>query len=241
MRYLFTISLLVFLLNCKKEVVGTIDLEKDYFPLEINFWQEYKVDSITFSDFTNPVTIDTSSYFLKELIESDYLDLSNNTNYRVEQYKRYENSSWFINNIFSQKATNINFQKVENDLRFIKLVFPPELNKTWNGHIYIDVIDEPSLDFYNPTKFEWEYTFTAIDEKLEIGEFTFDSCVTVIQIDEENLFEKKYSKEIYAKNVGLVYKELMILETQAAPSNAPFVERAENGFILKYTITDYKH
>lgn len=240
MRYLLLISLLIFLSNCKKDTVKTVDLGKDYFPLEIGFWQEYKVDSVTFSDFTDPVSIDTASYYLREIIESDYLDITNDTNYRVEQFKRYENTSWEINNIFSQKATSMNIQKVENDLRFVKFVFPPEENKTWNGNIYLDVIDEPSLDFYNPNKFEWEYTMTAIDKNLQVGEFTFESCVTIVQIDEENLFEKKYSKEVYAKNVGLVYKELMILETQAAPSNAQFIERAENGFILTYTITDYK-
>lgn len=240
MRYLFLISLLIFLSNCKKDTVKTVDLGKDYIPLEIGFWQEYKVDSITFSDFTDPVSIDTASYFLREIIESSYLDLDNDTNYRVEQTKRYENTSWVINNIFSQKATSMNFQKVENDLRFVKFVFPPEENKAWNGNIYLDVIDEPSLDFYNPNKFEWEYTITSIDKNLQVGEFTFESCVTIEQIDDENLFEKKYSKEIYAKDVGLVYKELTILETQAAPSTAPFVERAENGFTLKYTISDYK-
>lgn len=240
MRYLFLISLLVFLLNCKKDTVKAVDLGKDYFPLEIDFWQEYRVDSITFSDFTDPVSIDTASYYLKEIIESDYLDLSDETNFRLEQYKRYENTPWFIHNVFSQKATNMNFQKVEHDLRFIKFAFSPELDRTWNGNIYIDVIDEPVLDFYNPNKFEWVYTITGVDERLQIGTFTFDSCVTILQIDEENLFEKKYSKEIYAKHVGLVYKELLILETQAAPSTAPFVERAENGFILQYTISDYK-
>jgi len=240
LRYLVLISLIIVLSNCKKETISTIDLGLDYYPTEIGFWQTYKVDSISFSDFTDPISIDTSSYFIKEIIESSYLDFDLDTNYRVEQFKSYNDSSWFINHIVSLKKTSVNLQRVENDLRFIKLTFPPKDDQTWGGNKYLDIIDEQSLDFFNPNKFNWEYTYSAVNESQTIGNFTFDSCIVVTQIDEENLFEKKYSKEIYAKNVGLVYKELLILKTQAAPSNNDFIERAENGFILIYTISNFK-
>jgi hypothetical protein len=55
MRYLFLISLWVFLLNCKKDTVKAVDLGKDYFPLEIDFWQEYRVDYIKFIEFKQQV------------------------------------------------------------------------------------------------------------------------------------------------------------------------------------------
>ncbi len=238
MRYFTLISLFLLFNNCKKEF-NNIDLGLDFYPTEIGFWQEYSVDSISFSDFTNPISIDTSQYFLREEIESSFLDLHKDKNFRIEQFKKTDSTDWKINNVFTLKASNTNLQKVGNDLRFIKLVFPPENDKTWNGNVYIDAIDAPSLDFYNPKKYNWSYSYSEVNSSQQIGEFTFDSCITIIQIDEENLFEKKYSKEIYAKHVGLVYKELKILKTQAPPSNLPFEERAENGFILKYTISDY--
>lgn len=240
MRNLYLLIFIVFFARCKKTESNIVDLGKDYFPVEIGFWQEYQVDSITFSDFTNPVSVDTFSYQIKEMIESSFLDLNLEENFRIEQFKKTDSTSYGIENIFSLKPTVTNMQKVEHDLRFVKMVFPVVENKSWNGNIYVNVENEPTLDFLNTEKYAWEYVYTNVNETLKIGNFTFDSCVTVIQIDEENLFEKKYSKEIYAKNVGLVYKELIILETQAPPSSASFVERAENGFILKYTILDYK-
>lgn len=240
MKYFISILFLVLLLNCKKETIDNVYLGKDFYPLEVGYWQEYKVDSILFNNFTNPVSVDTFSFFLKEEIESTYKDLNNDLNYRVVRSKKSDSSAYTINHVISVKSSSTNIQKVENDLRFIKLVFPIKKDKTWNGNIYIDALDEPSLDFYNPNKFNWEYVYTDVYHSYEINGFSFDSCVTVIQIDDENLFEKKYSKEIYAKNVGLVYKELLILETQAAPSNHSFIERAENGFILKYSIVDFK-
>lgn len=227
-------------MNCKKETVNNVYLAKDFYPLQIGFWQEYKVDSIIFSDFTDPITIDTFSYFIKENIESKYKDLKGEDNYRIEQFKKNDNSSsYLINHIISVKQTSTNLQRVENDLRFIKLVFPAKKDLSWNGNIYIDVIDEATLEFYNPDKYNWEYIYSEVYHSFEINGFSFDSCITITQIDEENLFEKKYSKEIYAKNIGLVYKELLILETQAAPSNQDFIDRAENGFILKYSIVNY--
>ncbi len=240
MRSLYLLFFVAFFAQCKKTDSNLVDFGKEYFPIEVGFWQEYQVDSITFSDFTNPVSVDTASYQIKETIESSFLDLNLEENFRIEQFKKTSSTAYSIENIFSLKPTTTNIQKVENDLRFIKMVFPVVEGKSWNGNIYIDVTDEATLDFLNVQKYPWEYIYTEVNATQQIGAFTFDSCVTIIQIDDENLFEKKYSKEIYAKNVGLVYKELMILETQAPPSSASFEERAENGFILKYTILDYK-
>lgn len=240
MRLIYLFIFILFFAHCKKTDNIAIDLGYNYYPTEIGFWQEYQVDSVFYSDFTNPISVDTFSFQIKEVIESSFLDLNANENLRIEQYKKDATSSYQIRHIFSLKASAVNIQKVENDLRYIKMVFPIKENKSWNGNIYLDVKEEPTLNYLNTEKYDWNYVYTSVHESLQIGNFTFDSCVTVMQIDEENLFEKKYSKEIYAKNVGLVYKELLVLDTQTPPSSASFLERAENGFILKYTILDYK-
>lgn len=239
-KSLFLLAFIVFFAQCKKQENNEVFLGKEYFPLTVGHWQTYDVDSVVISDFSDPVSFDTFSYQIRESLESSFLDLNEEENIRIEEYKKYENTGWFINNIFSAKATDFNIQKVENDLRFIKFVFPVIENTNWNGNIYLDVIDEPTLEFYDTDKYDWDYEYTEVNVSMDIGNFTFDSCVVITQIDEENLFEKKYSTEIYAKNVGLVFKELMILETQAPPSSASFIERAENGFILRYTISDFK-
>lgn len=241
MRYfLVFFSLILFFAHCKKEVSAPVSLGKDYFPLSIDHWQTYEVDSIVVSDFTNPVSIDTFSYTIKETIVDTFLDLNEEKNFRIVEKKKYPNSSWFTNNVFSAKATEFNVQKVENDLRFVKIVFPVLNETSWDGHIFLDVQDEATLEYLDTDRYPWEFSYSEVNTAMEIGGFSFDSCVIVTQINQENLFEKKYSKEIYAKNVGLVFKELIVLETQAPPSADSFLDRAENGFILRYTISDYK-
>lgn len=235
-------SAFVMVLSCSKDdEPTTIDLGYEYQPLEIGYWLEYQVDSVFFNDFNNPPTRDTFQFFLREYFESTFLDLNLDTNIRVEQSVRNQaGMPWTIRHIASYKRTPINLQKVEHDLRYVKFAFPPSVGKNWQGHIYINVIDQPVLEFLDRTRYDWEYRFTAVNEPLTVGSFQFDSTATILQIDEENLFEKKFSEEIYAKNVGLVSKEMIILETQAPPSSVPFIDRAETGFMVKYTLTDFK-
>lgn len=235
-------SVILLVLSCSKDdEPATVDLGYDYQPLEIGYWLEYQVDSIFFNDFNDPPTRDTFAFELREYFESTFLDLNGDTNIRVEQSVRSEQgTSWVIRHIASYKRTSINLQKVEYDLRYVKFAFPPSQGKNWEGHIFINVIDQPVLEYLDRTRYNWNYTFSAVNQPLTISAFNFDSTATITQIDEENLFEKKFSEEIYAKNVGLVSKEMIILETQAPPSSVPFVDRAEKGFIVKYTLTDFK-
>jgi hypothetical protein len=239
-RYItISIFVLLTLFSCKKGEVADIDLGYDYQPLEVGFWVEYEVDSFFFNDFTS--TVDTYHYFRREYIESEFEDLNGDINYRLEQsIKLEENAPWVISYIGSYRQTAINLQKVEYDLRFIKLAFPPKLGKSWQGHSFINAINQPSLEYLDRTRFNWLYTYKTVNQPLEIGGFSFENTAEIVQIDEENLFEKKFSKEIYAKNVGLISKEMLILETQAPPSGVTFIERAQKGFIVKYTITNFK-
>jgi hypothetical protein len=234
---------LIFLLACKKESFQEPqNFGYNYQVRDLGYWIDYQVDSIVFSDITNPASIDTYSYFIRESIESEFEDASGNSNLRVEVYKKYELSdAWSINQAATFTFKEDNFQRNFQDLRFISLIFPVREGREWQGNVFIDVLNEPSLEFLDDDKYNWTYRYTEVDIPKLMGSFSFDSCATVIQIDEENLFEKKYSMEVYARNVGLIQKSLIILNTQAPPSGVSFFERAESGFILNYTLIDYKN
>lgn len=231
--------LLLTLFSCKKDEPGEINLGYDYQPLEVGHWVEYQVDSIFFDDFNE--RIDTFTFFRRELLESEFADLNGEPNFRVEQsVKSNIDDAWQIIHVASFKRTAINLQKVENDLRFVKFAFPPMVGKSWQGHIFINTGGQASLEYLDRERFDWTYRFTSVGEPMSMGGFNFSETAEIVQIDEENLFEKKFSKEIYAKNVGLISKEMLILETQAPPSGVSFIDRAQKGFIVKYTISNFK-
>ena len=60
----------------------------------------------------------------------------------------------------------------------------------------------------------WNYRYITTDQAEDIGENHFEKVSTVEQVDYENAIGKRYSIEKYAKGTGLVYKNMMILNTQ---------------------------
>lgn len=244
MRKSINILFLLFLvIACKKESFQEeSDFGYAYQPKQIGYWVEYEVDSLYFNDITSPVTIDTSRFYIREVLESTFLDASGEENIRVELYKKQNfNDAWQIYQVGSVKYTNSAYERYFNDIRLVNLTFPVKTGKEWNGNAYVNVQNESTLEYLDDTKYDWSYEYTLVDLPENVGAFNFDSCATIIQIDDENLFEKKYSKEVYAKNIGMVRKEMIFLNTQSPPTGQTFIERAETGFILEYTLIDYKN
>ncbi len=245
---LFFIFYFFTLISCKKtSYVEDISLGYEYQPSStIGNWWEYKQDSIIYSDNTSPIEIDTFTSYLRYVFESTYLDASGDENIRVELYKKqHPQDPWHLVEIGSVKYNKTSYQTYFNDLRFINLVFPIRKGLEWQGNQYLDVINEPTLEYLDRNRYDWTYRCNLDIQGLQLpygydGSITYYSdVVEVIQIDEENLFEKKYANEIYAKNVGLIYKEMLILNTQAPPSSESFLERAESGFILKMQLVKH--
>ena len=225
--------------GCKNTKDEVIDFKYEYYPLEPGHWIEYDVDSIIFSDIALPtVIIDTISYQIREEIASTFYDNEGRETYRIERFRRNsDDDAWIINRVWSLNFETNNLQKVEDDLRFVKLVFPPRRNKKWLGNTFIQTTEE--LEYLE----DWEYKYSEIDEPLSIAGISFDSSLTVLQEADSTLLEKTYSIERYAKNVGLVYKELQVLETQRTDPQGillPFELKAQRGFIFRHQIRDYK-
>ena len=101
--------------------------------------------------------------------------------------------------------------------------FPVAKNKTWNGNAF-NILGE------------WLYKYTEFDKAKTIGGIAFDSTLTVIQIDDENLIEKKYYREMYAKRVGLIYKQIIDVHSNKINST-PILLRDSTIGVIKYTAT----
>jgi hypothetical protein len=97
--------------------------------------------------------------------------------------------------------TVTNLQVVENDIRFIKLVFPPQTNESWNGNLYV-----PTTGAYT-TYAGWNYYFENADTTVVINGQTYNHAAVVSEVNNVSLISKIVRTEIYAQNVGLVYQE----------------------------------
>ncbi len=190
-----------------------------YFPMDTGHWVIYSVDSIVVS--SNLQYADTFHYRLKEYIPSSFIDNSGNLTQRIERYI-WDDSLyiWNIENVWTANLHANDAEKVEDNIRYIKLSFPVSSSATWNGN---------ALNSFYP---EWDYSYTSIDQPATIGNLSFDSTLTVLQIDNSNLVYKHYGVERYAKGVGMIYKEFKIDSTNSA--NGTYW-----GFDLKMTIEAY--
>ena len=196
-----TLAILLCISACRKDISITIDLKKEYYPLNVGDYTIYQIDSITYDNFYSPPRIDTSQTQIKEIVESVFVDLEGRPTYRVEQYRRdTSKGSWEINMVYSATLTDDRLETMVDNLRRIPLIFPVKAGREWNGNSYVDL--ENHADYLD----KWEYIYTTVDETFQVDSFVFDSTLTVQLVDKENLIEKDYFYEYYAKNVGLVYQ-----------------------------------
>ena len=129
--------MLLLTLACKKEKKAeAVDLGYTYFPTEIGQYVIYQVDSISYNDFFNPVKIDTTHFQLKELVQSHFTDNEGRESDRLERYVRKNDSlPWVLRDVWYQTRTSTKAEKVEENVRFVKLIFPVEVNQKWNGNL----------------------------------------------------------------------------------------------------------
>lgn len=116
------------------------------------------------------------------------------------------------------------------------MVFPIVLRQQWDGLALVqtdqtyNVLGE-SIEIYQ----NWDpFLVEAVDESAKIGSFQFDQVISILQTDEEDILAKRYSLEKYAKGVGLIYKELTVLDCNntinQCSDNVPWGQRATKGF-----------
>ncbi len=211
--------------SCQKDQsVNFNSIDYGYFPDRVGSWMIYNVVEIHIDSESG--VFDTAYYQIKEIIESKFLDNSNRQTLRIERYIRENDTlTWNIKDVWFANLLTNSAQKVEENIRYVKLVFPVKLNKTWDGNAH-------------NTLEECEYKITEIDINDTINSLFFDSVLTVTQKDEENMIEKFYFIEKYAKNTGMVYKQIIDI-TSLYPIPGDFEERIKLGNILTMEVVEF--
>ncbi len=243
LRITIFLSAIALLASCKTE---PDDFDRDfgfgYFPLKTGQSLIYRMDS-TIYDPTGDSLVSHSSYLLKETVVDSFVDLTGAIVYRIEQFQRAADSlPWQFNKIVTASITNNQAIRTEDNLRFIKLTFPLRKFNAWDGNAYFDpgtkvTVAGESIEMFK----SWSYRVLDVDQAEIIGGFALPQVATIENADSENLIELRIAYEKYARGIGLVYRELWILDTQCIEgcTGMSWNEKAEKGFILKQTLIDY--
>lgn len=256
MKRIITISVTAMILlsgvySCKKDPGATVDMGYNYFPDQPGRYVIYQVDSIFYNATSFPPLVDTFKFLLKEKIESVYADNEGRPTMRLERYIKkynasvpYSDMSWQLRNVWAQNKSLKTVEKVEENVRFVKLRFPVSIESKWDGNAY-------------NTLGEQTYKYNFIDKERTIGNIKFDSVLQVDQRNETSLISKYYYEEKYARNAGLIYKRVIAVESQPNPAwsdpsvfpngddslslffNESILDRITSGFQYAMTVISY--
>lgn len=185
--------------SCTKENNAPAkDLQSNFYPLKVGAVLIYDVDSTAYSNFTN--TSQNFKFEIKDSITNTYVDLTGAVNYRIERYKRTTTSNpWVFQKVFARNKNLRDGEEFIDNQRFIRIIFPPLAGSVWNGNS-------------KNTIGEQEYLIENEIAPLSINNLTFDSTVVVKEIDEFNLIREDLVLSTYAKNIGLVQKEVTAID-----------------------------
>jgi hypothetical protein len=239
MRYILhriaaVITVAVLFSSCDKTEDLVIDYKHDYYPDKMGHYVVYDVDSVVFDNFSD--TSDTLRYQRKYVVDSTFVDNIGRDAFRLIRYYRPDSTqSWTLTDVWWAVKENNVLEVVEENQRFVKLLFPPKEGQQWQGNKYL--VDSLDGNWWYWELGEWDYTVTDVDVPATINGMTFDSTVTVMQQSDSTLIVKVISEEQYAKGVGLVYKKFSALEKRQDISR-PW-SNPEGGFILTMRIVEY--
>lgn len=223
------IAYIVFFSSCKKQSDSVYQTAKEYYPVESGKVWFYRLDSTTIPAFGTSLV--TRSYHLKDSMGLSFFDNEGRESWPVFRFitDTLEINPWKSISTYYITSTKNNIEVVDdNNLRFIKLVSPVSKGIDWMGNVYIDTRSGTTPYLYLDG---WKYVYTAVDSPYITIAGKIDSTVTVMQRDEtspEGPFDpqfyqqRNYGVEVYAHNIGLIYKNFLHWTWQPTPSPARF-------------------
>lgn len=200
-RLTFLVLVLI-VTGCKKDGDDP-SLHLDYQPVNLGWYVEYDVTEIIHDDALNQH--DTIHYYLKEYIESEFLDNEDRPGIRIERSRKDSlDGTYAITDIWYGVRNVFRYEKIEEDERIIRLAFPVREGLVWDGN---------ALNNNDA----WECAIEYVHQPGMINGFSFDSTALVIERDfKPGFYFHEESAAIYAKGVGQVYRREKLLQINVA-------------------------
>ena len=201
----FGIVVLCCIASCTEESLEPIPYSYEYFPVEYGRYIIYDVDSVYHSDNdnNNDDSVYSWHFQIKEKIDSSFIDGQGRTAQRVLRYRRdNSNDPWNFLSVWTQTRTDAAAYRFEENIVFHKLSFPVNSGVYWDGNDSNTLIEEL-------------YTYEDIHASRTFNAMPFDSTISVMQRNDDNFVEKIYGYEVYARDIGLVFKQRDNLRKQS--------------------------
>ena len=216
----FLLLVLSVLIGCNRnddDATVAPQIGYNYFPLNIGSTWIYKVDSIAYDDNGPSQAIDTFYYQYKEHIAETIEDDMGQPLYIINRYYRmHDSDTWQQVRNFAAQIVDNKAKRVEENNRFVRLVFPLKARNMWDGNLF----NAQGNQIYKIVEFETPYVFQ-------------NNTVKSVKVEESNVsnfIEEIKRYQTYAENIGRVELMYDSLNTQTSGTK---------GFRYKLSLTSY--
>lgn len=210
-------------ISCDSSDEQQPDTGKEYFPLQTGLFQIYDVER---TEYTLGVPT-TEMYQLKTAVVDSFLNVDETYIYVIHRSSRISEASpwsyidtWSVRDASAEAVVNV------GNFPVVSLKYPVSSGLSWNANVY-------------NTRDEDEFTIESLNQQLSFGGTEFSDCLTVEQNNNEDfIVALDQRKEIYARGIGLVYKDSTVLYYCTQP-DCIGQEIVEDGVIYKQSIKTY--
>lgn len=172
-----------------------------YAPLEVGKYIIYDVMNLSHDAFTQRT--DTAHYLLRETIENNYIDEAGNSVFQLLiETSKDSGTTWNFDKYAIAQRDEVSYQRVEDDIRKVKLSFPLREKKSWDAN-QMNVLADQRARLLN---IDQEYTLA--------NGTTFNNSVEVDLGNDVDPFFQNIESEVYANGIGLVWRILVAVESQ---------------------------
>lgn len=226
----YSIFLSIIFFGCSNSILNPNINEisyKEYYPAELGRSMIYEVEAIVIDQPSG--VYDTNHYFVKEIFSEYFIDNSGDSAIKIERYySDSEFGQWTPLDIWYCNLYENELHRIEENLRYVRLKSPIVVDNEWDGNKH-NALDSLHLNKYRIDRIGTEF----------INQITYDSSVVIIQQYDSSLIKKILFQEIYAKHIGLIYKEETSINSQNPNITIPIEDRIRTGSIFKMQLISY--
>lgn len=222
LRFYALLAALVVFSGCQSSTTEPVTSGYDYFPLETGRYVIYDVQE---QQYDLNTALIQRTYQLKEVVGKTYSDVTGQTAYRLMRYRRSaESGQWQADSVWSAHIVNNKAIRTENGQDLVKLLFPVNDLLSGNGR------NASGSD---------DYITRNVGQSYHVSGKEFDETVTVVAQDDSTLTSQEKRIEVYARQIGMIYKEQTQLQFCIATPACTGLSQIDYGIRQVYRIRTY--